>query len=87
MTPEYLVALSGLAVAVIGAIGGLINSMTKKRAQFGDEDKLRLDEYDLWRPKVMRWAADMRAKLAEHVEPTEIPPFPKLGEKASSEKL
>jgi hypothetical protein len=78
MSPEYLVAGAGLLVALLGSLGTFLNSLTRRRTTFGDEDEQRLKDYDVWRPKVRRAYADLVDRLASHEDPDTIPGLPEL---------
>lgn len=68
--------------ALFAGLGGLmvvLNGRRSKAVELDEEDKDELERFRDWRPDVVRWHAEERARMAGERAPDlrPLPPFPK----------
>lgn len=79
---EIIIAISGAAVAVLGAVGTFVAGLQNRRKVLDAEDERRLADYDAWYPKVRRYVTALRHQLTDLGHDTDDPPA--LGSKEVS---
>lgn len=65
VTLDASALVASLAILLTAFFTGLTN-LQRKRNDFGQEDALRLAQFERWRPKVRIVVAELRDLLAKH---------------------
>ena len=58
--------LAASLALLLTALGTFVSNVQRKRKEFGEQDAVRLSQYERWRPKVRILVAQLRDLLAAH---------------------